>query len=309
MKVEFTFMSKDGRTPVHAVRWVPESGNCRAILQIIHGMTEFIERYEPFAKYLAEHDILVVGHDHIGHGQSVLTKKDWGFFAHGNPAAILLQDMHKLRKIMQKEYKGVPYFMLGHSMGSFLLRSYLSSRGKGLSGAIVMGTGFTDPRMSQAGIALTNLLSKVYGWRHRSGLLTRIALGSNKRFDMTGKHPENSWLTRDEKIAKWYYKHPACTYVFTLNGYRALFETVKHSCRQENADRIRKKLPLLLVSGADDVVGDYGKGVKKAREMYRKAGIEDLKMVLYKNDRHEILNELDRDKVFADLLGWMEARM
>ena len=309
MKVEFTFMSKDGRTPVHAVRWVPASGNCRAVLQIIHGMTEFIERYEPFARYLAEHDILVVGHDHIGHGQSVLTKKDWGFFAHGNPAAILLQDMHKLRMIIQKEYRGVPYFMLGHSMGSFLLRSYLSSCGKGLSGAIVMGTGFTDPRMSQTGIALTNLLSKVYGWRHRSGLLTRIALGSNKRFDMTGEHPENSWLTRDEKIARWYYQHPACTYVFTLNGYRALFETVKHSCRQENADKIRKKLPLLLVSGADDAVGDYGKGVERVREMYRKAGIEDLKMVLYKKNRHEILNDLDRDQVFADILGWMEARM
>lgn len=309
MKVEFTFMSKDGRTPVHAVRWVPESGNCRAILQIIHGMTEFIERYEPFARYLAEHDVLVVGHDHIGHGQSVLTKKDWGFFAPNNPAAILLQDMHKLRMIIQKDYKGLPYFMLGHSMGSFLLRSYLSSRGKGLSGAIVMGTGFTDPRMSQTGIALAILLSKKYGWHHRSGLLTKIALGSSKRFDMTGEHPENSWLTKDVKIAAWYYKQPACTYVFTLNGYLALFETVKHCCLQANADRIWKKLPILLVSGADDVVGDYGKGVIKVREMYRKAGIEDLKMVLYKNDRHEILNELDRGKVFADLLGWMEARM
>lgn len=309
MKVEFTFISKDGRTPVHAVRWVPESGNCRAILQIIHGMTEFIERYEPFAQYLAEHDVLVVGHDLIGHGQSVLTKKDWGFFAHGNPAVILLQDMHKLRLIMQREYKGVPYFMLGHSMGSFLLRSYLSSRGKGLSGAIIMGTGFTDPRMSQTGITLANLLAKVYGWRHRSSLLTKIALGSNRRFDMTGEHPENSWLTRDVNIARWYYKQPACTYVFTLNGYLALFETVKHCCLQKNADRIRKKLPMLLVSGAEDGVGDYGKGVEKAWEMYHKAGIKDLKMVLYKNDRHEILNELDRDQVFADLLGWMQERI
>lgn len=309
MKVEFTFISKDGRTPVHAVRWVPASGNCRAILQIIHGMTEFIERYEPFAQYLAEHDILVVGHDHIGHGQSVLTKKDWGFFAPDNPARILLQDIHQLRMITRKKYKGIPYFMLGHSMGSFLLRSYLFSRGKGLSGAIVMGTGFTDPRMSQSGILLANLLSKVYGWRHRSGLLTKIALGSNKRFDMTGEHPENSWLTKDAEIAGWYYKQPACTYVFTLNGYLALFETVKHCCRQANADRIWKKLPILLVSGADDAVGDYGKGVEKVREMYHKAGIEDLKMVLYKNDRHEILNELDRGKVFTDLLGWMEARM
>lgn len=309
MKVEFTFMSKDGRTPVHAVRWIPENGNCRAVLQIIHGMTEFIERYEPFAEYLAANGILVVGHDHLGHGRSILSRKDWGYFAPGNPAKILVQDVHQLRRLIRKDYKDVPYFMLGHSMGSFLLRRYLSSRGKGLKGAIVMGTGFTDPRMSQAGIRLANLLAGIYGWHHRSGLLTKIALGSNKRFDMTGEHPENSWLTKDVNIAEWYYKQPACTYIFTLNGYMALFDMVKYCCLQENADRIRKKLPILLVSGADDGIGDYGKGVSKVRDMYQKAGIEDLQMVLYENDRHEILNELDRGKVYADLLAWMEARM
>lgn len=309
MKVEFTFMSKDGRTPVHAVRWIPENGNCRAVLQIIHGMNEFIERYEPFAEYLAANGILVVGHDHLGHGRSILSRKDWGYFAPGNPAKILVQDVHQLRRLIRKDYKDVPYFMLGHSMGSFLLRRYLSSRGKGLKGAIVMGTGFTDPRMSQAGIRLANLLAGIYGWHHRSGLLTKIALGSNKRFDMTGEHPENSWLTKDVNIAEWYYKQPACTYIFTLNGYMALFDMVKYCCLQENADRIRKKLPILLVSGADDGIGDYGKGVSKVRDMYQKAGIEDLQMVLYENDRHEILNELDRGKVYADLLAWMEARM
>ena len=183
MKVDFTFMSKDGRTPVHAVRWILEAGKCRAVLQIIHGMTEFIERYEPFAEYLAANGILVVGHDHIGHGQSVLSHRDWGYFAPGNPAGILLQDIHQLRRIMQKEYKDVPYFMLGHSMGSFLLRSYLAFRSKGLKGAIIMGTGYTDPRIAHIGIRLTNLLSKIYGWRHRSSLMTGIALGSNKRFD------------------------------------------------------------------------------------------------------------------------------
>ena len=309
MKVDFTFMSKDGRTPVHAVRWIPEAGKCRAVLQIIHGMTEYIERYEPFAEYLASNGILVVGHDHIGHGQSVLSRRDWGYFAPGNPAGILLQDIHHLRRIMQKEYKDVPYFMLGHSMGSFLLRSYLAFRSKGLKGAIIMGTGYTDPRMSHLGIRLTNLLSKIYGWRHRSSLMTGIALGSNKRFDMTGRDPENSWLTKDAEIASWYYKQPACTYTFTLNGYHALFNTVKHSCLPQNADRIHKNLPLLLVSGADDGVGDYGKGVKKVWEMYKKAGIRDLKMILYENDRHEILNEVDRDQVYADLLDWMEKRM
>lgn len=309
MKVEFTFMSKDGRTPIHAVRWVPETGNCRAVLQIIHGMTEFIERYEPFAEYLAAHDVLVVGQDLLGHGRSVLSKKDWGFIAPGNPARILLQDIHKLRLIVQKKYRNIPYFMLGHSMGSFLLRSYLSFGGKGLRGAIIMGTGYTDPRMSRTGIALANLLAGMYGWHHRSSLLTKIALGSNRRYDMTGEHPENSWLTKDAEIAKWYYEQPACTYVFTLNGYLALFEAVKYSCLQKNADRIRKKIPMLLVSGAEDGIGDYGRGVSKVRDIYQKAGIEDLQMVLYENDRHEILNELDREKIFADLLDWIQARM
>ena len=309
MKVEFKFMSRDGHTPIHAVRYIPDSGKVRAVLQITHGKTEYIERYGTFARYLNEHDILVVGHDHIGHGQSVLTKEDWGFFAYGRPAKILVQDMHQLRLKTQKIYGDVPYFMLGHSMGSFLLRRYLSSRGKGLSGAIIMGTGFTPPRMSAFGIGLTRLLSKTYGWYHRSTLLTKIALGSNKRFDMTGQHPENSWLTKDAEIAAWYYQQPACTFTFTLNGYLALFDTVEYCCLQENADRIPKDLPILLVSGADDGVGNYGKGVRKVRKMLEKAGIRDLKMVLYENDRHEILNETDRYKIFADLLEWMEARM
>jgi alpha-beta hydrolase superfamily lysophospholipase len=217
--------------------------------------------------------------------------------------------MHQLRLKTQKIYGDVPYFMLGHSMGSFLLRRYLSSRGKGLNGAIIMGTGFTHPRMSAFGIGLTKLLSKTYGWYHRSTLLTKIALGSNKRFDMTGQHPENSWLTKDAEIAAWYYQQPACTFTFTLNGYLALFDTVEYCCLQENADRIPKDLPILLVSGADDGVGNYGKGVRKVRKMLEKAGIRDLKMVLYENDRHEILNETDRYKIFADILEWMEARM
>lgn len=309
MKVEFTFMSKDGRTPVHAVRWIPETGKCKAVLQIIHGMTEYIERYEPFAEYLAANGILVVGHDHIGHGKSILSREDWGYFAPGNPAKILVQDIHQLRRIMLKRYKNIPYFMLGHSMGSFLLRRYLSSCSKGLNGAIIMGTGFTAPLISHSGIMLTNLLSKIYGWRHRSRLLTSIALGSNKRFDMTGRHPENSWLTKDVEIARWYYKQPACTFTFTVNGYQALFDTVKYCCLPENADRINKKLPLLLVSGADDGVGNYGEGVKKVRDLYKRAGIRDLKMVLYPGDRHEILNEVDREQIFADLLEWMETRM
>jgi alpha-beta hydrolase superfamily lysophospholipase len=194
-------------------------------------------------------------------------------------------------------------------MGSFLLRRYLSSRGKGLSGAIIMGTGFTPPRMSAFGIGLTRLLSKTYGWYHRSTLLTKIALGSNKRFDMTGQHPENSWLTKDAEIAAWYYQQPACTFTFTLNGYLALFDTVEYCCLQENADRIPKDLPILLVSGADDGVGNYGKGVEEVYTSLIAEGVTDVTRKIYPAMRHEILNESDRKIVYEDILSFISSQI
>ena len=308
MKVDFTFISKDGHTPVHAVRWIPDHGRCRGVLQITHGMQEFIERYAPFAEYLTGQGYVVAGHDHIGHGQSVLSREDWGYFAPGRAGRILVQDMDQLRRITQKQYPGVPYFMLGHSMGSFLLRRYIASRGKGLAGAIIMGTGFTDPRIAKGGVSLTNLMASLLGWRHRSTFLTKMAISGSGRFDMTGKDPSNSWLTKDAGIAKWYYSQPACTFTFTLNGYRHLFDTVRMVCQQEFADRTPVNLPVLLVSGEDDPVGGYGKGVRRVFDLYKKAGIKDLNIKLYENDRHEILNETDRQNIYRDILDWMDHR-
>lgn len=309
MRTDFTFPSKDGRTQVHAVRWAPASGECRAILQITHGMQEFIDRYSRFAEYLADNQILVVGHDHIGHGQSIVTEKDWGYFAPGNGGKILVQDMHRLRLMTQREHPGVPYFILGHSMGSFLLRRYIASKGAGLSGAIIMGTGYTEPRASEAGIFLTKALAGVFGWRHRSRILTQMAFRKNHRFDMTGKDLENNWLTKDPEIVKWYYSQPGCTYTFTLNGYKNLFETVHFSCLQENVDRVPKDLPVLIVSGAEDSVGGFGEGTRKVMDMFVQAGLSDVVLSLYEGDRHEILNETDREKVYADLRDWMMERI
>ncbi len=309
IRTDFTFMSKDGRTPVHAVRWAPDSGECRAVLQLTHGMQEFIDRYEPFATYLADNGFLVVGHDHIGHGQSIVTEKDWGYFAPGNAGRILVQDMHQLRLLTQKDHPGLPYFMLGHSMGSFLLRRYIVSRGEGLHGAIVMGSGFTEPHSSEMGILMTRTLAKVFGWRHRSVLLTKLAFRKNHRFDMSGKDLENNWLTRDPEIVKWYYSQPGCTYTFTLNGYKNLFETVRFSCLQENVDKVPKDLPVLVVSGAEDSVGGYGEGVRKVTDMFRQAGLRDVELSLYEGYRHEILNEIGKEKVFEDLRDWMLNRV
>lgn len=306
----FTFLSNDGKTAVHAVKWTPDNGEYKAILQISHGMVEFIERYIPFAEFLTTKGYMVVGHDHIGHGQSVTSQDDWGYFCEGNPSDIVVADMHKLRSLVQEDYPEMPYFMLGHSMGSFMLRKYLAVHNDNLRGAIIMGTGFTPENMTSLALKITALITKLRGSKYRSKFVQGLAFGADyKGFDMTGEKPEESWLTKDVDIVKAYYNEPRCTYMFTVNGYKGLFEAVNFSCNPENAAKIPKKLPLFIVSGEQDPVGGLGKGVKAVYDMYKAAGMFDLTYKLYENDRHEILNETDKQIVFEDLLAWMNVRI
>lgn len=306
----FTFLSNDGKTAVHAVKWTPDTGEYNAILQITHGMVEFIERYIPFAEFLTTKGYMVVGHDHIGHGQSVASQDDWGYFCEGSPSDILVEDMHKLRTMIQEDNPKVPYFMLGHSMGSFMLRKYLAVHNEKLRGAIIMGTGFIPENMTKLALMLTSVVAKLRGERHRSKLIQSLAFGADyKGFDMTGENPEDSWLTKDVDIVNTYYNEPRCTYMFTVNGYKGLFEAVNYSCNPENAAKIPKKLPLFIVSGEQDPVGGLGKGVKDVYDMYKAADMLDLTYKLYENDRHEILNEIDKQVVFEDLLAWMNVRI
>ena len=306
----FTFLSNDGKTAVHAVKWIPESGEYKAILQITHGMVEFIERYAGFAEFLTSKGYMVVGHDHIGHGQSVESQDDWGYFYEENPSDVVVEDIHKLRTLIQEENEGVPYFMLGHSMGSFMLRKYLTYHNEDLRGAIIMGTGFIPENMTKLALMLTSLVGKVKGSKHRSKLIQSLAFGADyKGFDMTGEKPEDSWLTKDVNIVKQYYNEPRCTYMFTVNGYKGLFEAVNYSCNVENVKKVPKKLPLFIVSGAMDPVGGLGKGVKDVYDLHKDAGALDVTYKLYEEDRHEILNETDRQMVYEDLLSWMNVRI
>lgn len=306
----FTFLSNDGKTAVHAVKWTPDSGEYKAILQITHGMVEFIERYATFAEFLTANDYMVVGHDHIGHGQSVASNEDWGYFCEGTPSDVVVADMHKLRTLIQEENPDVPYFMLGHSMGSFMLRKYLAFHNENLRGAIIMGTGFIPGNMTSLALKLTGIVTKLRGSKYRSKLIQSLAFGADyKGFDMTGEKPEDSWLTKDVDIVNQYYNEPRCTFMFTVNGYKGLFEAVNFSCNSENAALIPKKLPLFIVSGDKDPVGGLGKGVKEVYDMYKNTGMIDLTYKLYENDRHEILNEIDKAVVFDDLLAWMNVRI
>lgn len=306
----FTFLSTDKKTNIHAVKWTPDSGEYHAILQITHGMIEYIERYAQFAEFLTEQGYMVVGHDHLGHGQSVATQEDWGYVGHPKPSDLLVEDMHKLRTLIQGENAEVPYFMLAHSMGSYMLRKYLTIHPEKLKGAIIMGTGMVPDSTTRIGMFTVKFLSIFRGWHYRSKFVANAAFGKPyRRYDLTGKTLSNSWLTKDEDIVKSYYSDPRCTFRFTINGYQALFEAVLYDGQPENAAKIPKDLPLFIVSGEDDPVGDLGVGVKKVYDLYKNAGIEDITYKLYEKDRHEILNELDKKTVYADILSWMNIRM
>lgn len=307
---QFSFLSADGKTKIHAVKWMPDNGGYKAILQITHGMIEYIERYKPFAEYLNEQGYLVVGHDHLGHGASIQAEDDWGFFAEKNPSDTVVADMHKLRETVQKENPGVPYFMMGHSMGSYMLRKYLCLHPEGVAGAVIMGTGSVPDGTMRLGIFLCKTLAKLRGSHYRSKFVQSLSYSKPyKRFDCYGKDYANSWLSKNVENVKAYYADPRCTFLFTVNGYQGLMEAVLFDNQIENVQKVPKDLPMFFVSGADDPVGDLGEGVKRVYALYRKAGLLDITYKLYENDRHEILNETDRDQVASDIAAWLNVRV
>lgn len=307
MKEEFRYPSQDGETEIHAVEWIPD-GEVKAVLQICHGMTEHIARYEEFAAYLNGQGIYVAGHDHLGHGSSIQSKEYYGYFHEKNGNRYVIGDIHRLREITQKKYPDVPYFMLGHSMGSFLLRQYLTLYGEGLEGAVIMGTGMHGMPELLAGQFLCRGVALFRGWKYRSTFIDRLSFGGyNKRFrkDKTGA----TWLSANAENCRRYEQDPLCGFVFTVNGYYQMFEGMKVLEKKESIGQISKDLPVFFVAGSDDPVGNFGKSVYKVYNKYKDAGIKDVQLKLYKGDRHEILNENDRQQVYADVYTWMRNRI
>ena len=307
MRNDIYYPSVDGETTIHAVEWVPE-GDPVAVLQLVHGMTEFVGRYDEFAAYLADKGFYVVGNDHLGHGESIKDESCYGFFREKNGNRALLEDIETLREMTVEKYPDVPYFLLGHSMGSFLARQYVARHGDKLAGAVIMGTGTTPEATLKTGRALCRMIAAVKGWKYRSKLVYGIVSNGNNKRIPDAKTPAE-WLSKNEENKAAYLADPRCTFRFTLNGYYNMFYSISDCQSKATAARIPKELPMLLVSGAEDPIGQYGKGVEHAYKLYSKAGIKDLKMKLYEGDRHEILNELDRDKVYDDLYAWFQDHM
>ena len=305
-KEEFIFRSSNDKVDVRAVRYIPD-GEIKGILQIAHGMVEFIDRYEPFAQFLCSRGFLVTGNDHIGHGGSVNSEDDWGYFGEDGNRHVL-EDMHLLTELTKEAYPDLPYFLLGHSMGSFYARQYLGEYGDELKGAIIMGTGFEPLIKIKGGMAVCKVIALFKGWRYRSTFVNDMAFGSyNKKFEPNRTRAD--WLTKDEKIVDWYVNEPRCSFLFTLNGYYNMFSGIARLHDRKLLDRVPKDLPVFFVSGEDDPVGTFGKEVIHSAESLKDAGVKDVRLKLYPNDRHEILNETDKETVYEDLYEWLTSNM
>lgn len=304
MKNEFYIPSANGRNRIHCIQWNTPT-KPKAVLQIVHGMVEHIDRYDDFARFLNQHDIAVIGHSHLGHGLTATDTENLGYFHTTNGSNMVIKDIRRVNTYLHKEYPQTPILLLGHSMGSFFTRKYLTLYGNDLQGVILMGTGYHNFLEAFIGVYFSKFLALIKGPFHRSALLHELIIGQyNRRF--SPNRTQADWLSRDTAQVDKYLKDPYCTFRFTVSAYQDFFQIIGELAVKRHFDRIPKTLPMLLISGGSDPVGGNGKGVIKVYQDYYNLGMKDLSLQLYKGARHEILNELNRDKVYQDLLKWIE---
>ena len=283
--------------------WLPE-GEPKAILQLVHGMAEHIDRYDETARRMNEAGFAVVGHTHLGHGEEA---KTLGHFASKNGWNALIEDTHILRKETAAKYPSLPYFLLGHSMGSFVVRGYCLRYEKGLAGVILSGTGHYPPALVSLGKAIASLQCALGMGEKPSPLLKAISTsGNNKTYPAV--RTEFDWLSTDEDVVNAYIADPYCGFTFTARGYRDMFAGLSLLYPQ-GLSSMEKEIPAYLFSGKDDPVGGYGEGVKKVASEIKNAGVTHVTVRLYEGGRHEMFNEKERQTVWADLAAWMEQAM
>lgn len=298
-----TLKSSNGLYDLHYYIYTPKK-RPKYLLQITHGMCEYLERYEDFIDFMTKNGVLVVGHDHAGHGRSLRNLKDLGYFSPNPYDLTLVKDLRAVTTLFHDTYPNLPHFILGHSMGSFVLRKYLMQFGRSLNGVIISGTGGKNNGLS-SGLLLAKGLGKIQGDAHRSKLFNKIFFGGfNKRF----KEEDDSfaWLSRDKKVKKAYRKDPKCNYIFTLNAFQGFLSIMKEVVEDEAFQSFPKEVPFHFISGTEDPVGNYGKGVTETVAAMKKAGVHQVTLKLYEGGRHEMLNEINKNAVYEDLYQKLE---
>lgn len=292
----------------HVYKWEPEgSENITGVIQIVHGSCEHANRYERFARVLTEQGWIVYASDLRGHGRTVNDPNDLGYFGEQDGWNGMVEDIHKVTELIRKEHSHLEIIMIGHSMGSFLARHYAILFGSELAGLVLSGTAHYRRLTLLAGKWLASQIIRKKGIRHRSMQLYNLTYSSfNRRFKpaRTGQ----DWLTRDPVEVDLFLQDELCGFVFTAGGFRDMFEGLLFITDPDQIIKTPKELPILIVSGSDDPVGNFGKTVKQAYHAYLHAGLTQVHMKLYEGMRHEILNEIGREVVYKDIIDWISAK-
>ncbi len=304
---DFYFPSTNGKNKILARICTPDKPP-KAVVQIAHGIAEHISRYDPFMFFLAENGYVAVGNDHLGHGLSAENEDGLGIFDTQNGWTYAVDDMKALRDQVRQEFHDIPYIFFGHSMGSFLTRTYLIRYPDQYDAAILSGTGQQSPALINAGFFAANLLTLLRGPGADGKLLNDMAFGSYcKKID--NPRTPFDWLSTNEENVDRYIADPLCGFVAKCSMYRDMMGGLKFLTKQSNIDKMNKDAPIYFMSGAEDPVGDYGAGVEKAYRAFCDAGLHDVTMKLYPGGRHEMLNETNREEVMLDILAWLDQRV
>lgn len=298
--------STDSKNNLNVIIWETEKEPI-GVLQIVHGMAEYIDRYDNFAKYMTEQGFNVIGHDHLGHGHSVSDERDYGFFAEENGDKIIIEDMHSVTQYAREKWEELPNFILGHSMGSFCLRQYLTKYSNDVFGAIIMGTGWIPSAAALLGKTIATNTCKSKGSHTVNPLLIKLTLEPyNKPFAPARTNCD--WLSRDEKQVDLYVNDKLCGFDFTAGAYKDFFTVLEKIAKNRQLIGMRKSLPILITSGSIDPVGGK-KACEKLNAQYKRCGINDVTLKLWENDRHEILNELDKSDVYKYIYNWLKSKI
>lgn len=304
---ESTFLSSDGISRIYYREYLPET-EAKGVVQLAHGVAEHSVRYESFARYLAEHGYVVVANDHLGHGRSIAAEEELGLFPEIGGWDKVVADIGKLHSLTAARFPARPYFLFGHSMGSYLTRSYIIRRCSGLDGAVLSGTGQQSRVTLLVGRLQCDREIRRNGAAVKSQRLHDLAFGKNN----SGiKNPRTAfdWLSRDAAAVDAYIADPLCGFVPSAGLYREMVNGIDYCSRPRNLARMKKDLPVFFLSGDSDPVGDRGEGVIRVYRSFLKAGMTNVTMRLYHEGRHEMLSETNRAEVYADILEWLDARV
>ena len=290
-------------------RFYEPTGDVKATLLIVHGMSEHSGRYDAFAKFLAEHGILVATYDQLGHGQTVKDKYELGFFDEKHPVQTLCKDVIIMADKLKEKAPTVPHFIMGHSMGSFIVRTVLVHHATSFDGVILMGTGNRFGLINQLSLGALSLMNRLAPKQinERMGYLLNQYLLNQLRSPISAS--PFAWLSENIDAIKAVEADPLCGFCFTNNGFVTLQALIAQACQSDWYQMMDDNYPILLVSGKDDPVGNLGTDIRQLQQALIRAGRHNVRVHLYPNMRHEILHERDYERVHQDILRWLKDQL